>query len=232
MANLDFTRRKFVLRSRPIFPALFAIMLAAPATAPAQTVTLEDLEEERLLRSGIANVVPALALFGVTEGPRYARFELDAGILGQVEADLLKIPVSHSFPPRFRGIRPHAQITFGGVAIDKGVNVALIPAFPTRIDAKLRGFAAVAGAGATIPLGEATTIRPLLLGGYAQIRSDATTSGPFSGLLLSLAEGLVEDASVESVIAGASLEIRHRARRAGRRPRWRPSLRPPQRGTA
>ncbi|GMG83952.1 hypothetical protein LNKW23_31660 [Paralimibaculum aggregatum] len=199
------------MRIRNCLAGCLLALLAGTGPGGGQTIELPDLEDDALERSGIANILPALGLFGVTPGARLARLTVDADPLGPIDVDLLRLPLSHEFAPVWRGLRPVVQITFGSFDIDKRAQVAIIPAFPTGFDVSMSGEMVVAGLGVTVPLGSATTLRPMLLGGYARIRSEATTSGPFSGLLLAVVDGILADARLESPVAGASLELRHRA---------------------
>ena len=197
-------------RRKLVFCSVFALLLLG-AFSKAQVLTLEDLESDALGASGIANTVPALALFGMAEGARRARLSVDAGALGGIDADLFKLPLAYEFAPVWRGVKPYVQLTFGRFEIDKRAAVTIFPAAPTGIEVNMRGEAVVAGVGATIPLVLGTSLRPTVFGGYARIRSDAATSGPFSGLLLSVVDGILADARLESPIAGASLSLRHEA---------------------
>jgi len=190
-------------------------MLLIADLSRAQTLTLADLESDALESSGIANLVPSLALFGVTQGPRRTRLSVDAPPLGTIDVDLLKVPLSYEFAPAWRGVRPYAQLTLGRIEIEESVRVAIIPAAPTGFGASLRGETVIAGLGVTIPLSDSTSLRPMVLGGYARIRSEATTDGPFSGLLLSVVDGILADATLASPVAGASLDLLSMARLDG-----------------
>lgn len=199
--------------------ASFAISIAAIlfwANSPgAQTLTLEDLESDALERSGIANIVPSLGVFGVTPGARGARVSVDAAPFGRIDVDLFKVPLAYEFEPVWRGVRPHVQLALGRFEFNESVEVAIIPAAPTGFGVSLRGETVIAGLGATIPLSKSTSLRPMVLGGYARLRSEATTDGPFSGLLLSVVDGILADATLASPVVGLSLDLRNAARLDG-----------------
>lgn len=186
-------------------------MLAVAAPAQPQTIPLRDLESDTLLRGGLADFVPALGLFALTPGIRAARFTLDTDNLGTFNADLVKVPLSYEFDPVWRGVRPYVQLTLGRFRADKTVGIAIVPVFPTEVNISMHGETVIGGAGATVPLGGGLSIRPMLLGGYARVRSDALTFGPFSGLVASLADGLVANAKLDALVIGGSLELRHEA---------------------
>lgn len=187
----------------------FSVALGGPIFANAQTLSLQDLESDALERSGIANILPALGLFGLQPGLRQAHLAVEATPLGTIDIDLTKVPLAYEFAPVWRGIRPFAQITLGHFDLDHGVKVAVIPAFPTGLDVSMSGEALIGGIGATIPLSDSISLRPMLLAGYARIRSEAATTGPFSGLVLSVVDGILADARLESPVVGGSVELRH-----------------------
>lgn len=194
---------------------VFVLLCVSPPARAQQVIDLDTLTNESLLKSGIGNIVPVGSLFALAPGLRTGSVRVDASLIGELELDLYKFPLSHEFEPVWRGLRPYAQFTVGGFRSDKAFLLPILPARPTRGEIELSGFAAIGGLGVSIPIAEHTTLRPLALAGYAEIASDGSATGPFSGLLLSLAEGVLVNAEADAWVFGGSLEMLHSQRFSG-----------------
>lgn len=189
-------------------------MVTLPARAQ-QVIDLDTLTDESLLRSGIGNIAPAASLFALSPGLRVSALRVDASVIGELELDLFKLPLSHEFEPVWRGLRPYGQLTVGGFQSEKAFVLPILPLTPTFGEIELSGFAAIGGLGVSIPVAEHTTLRPLALAGYARVSSEGTLTGPFSALLLRLADGVVINAEADALVLGGSIEALHRQRFSG-----------------
>ncbi|MEO1568862.1 MAG: hypothetical protein AAFR94_06530 [Pseudomonadota bacterium] len=192
----------------------FFVCAALPARAQ-QVIDLDALTDESLLKSGIGNIVPIGSLFALSPGLRTGSVRVDASVLGDLELNLYKVPLSHEFEPVWRGLGPYVQFTVGGFNSDKAFVLPILPLTPTRGEIELSGFAAIGGLGVSIPITGHTALRPLAMAGYAQVTSEGSFAGPFSALLLRLADGVVLNAEADAWVFGGSIEMLHSQRFSG-----------------
>lgn len=202
-------------RPRPLELLLGVLALAALPARAQQVIDLEALTDESLLRSGIGNIAPAASLFALSPGLRASSLRVDASVIGELELDLFKLPLSHEFEPAWRGLRPYVQFTAGGFRSEKAFVLPILPLTPTFGEIELSGYAAVGGIGVSIPLTDHTTLRPLALAGYARVSSEGSLTGPFAALLLRLADGVVINAEADAWVLGGSVEALHSQRLSG-----------------
>lgn len=198
------------MRRLRVLNLLQSILVCVPLpTWAQQVIDLDALTDESLLRSGIGNFVPVGSLFALSPGLRTGSVRLDASVIGELELDLYKAPFSYEFEPSWRGLRPYAQFAVGGFHSEKTFVLPILPLTPTLGDIELNGFAAVGGLGVSMPITEHTTLRPLAMAGYARVTSAGALTGPFSALLLRLADGVLVNAKADALVFGASIEALH-----------------------
>lgn len=77
------------------------------------------------------------------------------------------------------------------------------------IDDDITTLSALAGLGLSIPLSKNLTFRPILLGGYSHIISDADFDGDFAAEFRAGLDGISADANINALLLGAAAELQH-----------------------
>lgn len=185
-----------------------ALSFAWPAAA--QTVTLGGEGVTQADRLGRA--FQTFSIFGGTPGIAAARYDSDFSI------NSFQLPISHSFAPigsgLFAGATPYAELTLGYLTADQTFPLVGTNA-PRSVKLSFDSWSALAGAGLDFPLGDGFKIRPMVLAGYSYVSANADFYGPNAATFRSLVRGVLDDATLHSVLLGGALQLSYETRLPG-----------------
>jgi len=193
---------------RALLPAL--LLGLAPGLAAAQSLR-QDLRD--VARAGaIGGALHGFSVFGGVPGISAATYDSEG-----VHLDSSKVPISNTFAAFdsgwLAGTAPYLEFTAG--YLHARVNGVVAEPDLGATDARLTSdaFTGLAGVGLDIPvlaaLGGRTVLRPILLAGYARIDSNTRFSGPNATSLAQRTQGLITDASLDSLLLGGAIALVH-----------------------
>lgn len=187
---------------------MLAVAASLPALpAAAQTVDeIRDLVRDLVRESDLGGQLQSLSGFAALPGISAARFD----VADDTDIVRLILPLSHQFAgPRLFGAAPYVEATFGYSKVEQRVRIDDIEAAPTRIDRDLTSLSAMSGFGVGFTVFPRTTLRPIVLVGYAHLEDDADFSGPDAELIEQLADGIFLNFNAQELLYGGALEIVH-----------------------
>lgn len=157
----------------------------------------------------MGHAVQSIAIFGGTPGISAANYQADA-----LRLQSYKLPVSQHFSPlhggMLNGITPYAELTLGRARARQQADI-VTPGMVEQFKLKYRSWSALAGAGGDMAIGGSgeTVLRPMVLAGYSRVNSDAAISGPLAPILQIEGRGIIIDAHLDTMVAGAALALAH-----------------------
>lgn len=218
---------------------LLAAVFSLPGLDAASQETSDVIVEavrEGFQDGEIAEFFQALSILGVAPGVSGAAYTVDDDDPEFSDLDIksVKLPIAREFKrnafcvvnsggqdrsnyrleslERSRSsddfcMTPYAELSLSYLKADQSSTLSDIA---TDFAFDITTLSALAGVGLVIPLSESTTFRPILLGGYSRIDSDAEFSGDFAAEFDEGLEGILDNADLNAVLVGGAAELRHR----------------------
>jgi len=101
--------------------------------------------------------------------------------------------------------KPYLELTLSYLQADQRLAAGDV----TDFNLDVTTLSALAGIGLIFQIAEGTTLRPILLGGYAHIESDSIFDGDLAQDLNEGLDGILVDANLDSFLIGGAAELRH-----------------------
>ena len=187
-----------------------SIFLSAGAAKSQQTITdiLREGFRDAVKESKLSSGLQSLSIFSVTPGISAAIFYPDTEqTVNDFKISTYKLPLFYSFEPVFAGIRPYTELTLSYVHVDEKDNFDIVPGQPTKLNGDIDAYSGLGGIGATIPLNQDFSLRPIVLAGYSRTDIDGTFSGPFSEELETASTNLTRNADTNALLLGGAFQI-------------------------
>lgn len=217
---------------------LLAVVLSLPSLdAASQDASDEivDIVREAFQDAGLAELFQGISLLGIAPGINSANYTIDEDDPDFSDTDIktIKIPVRHEFDsgafcivestnkgqsdyqlawlgqsPSSGALcmKPYAELSLSYVNAEQTIDISGLDS-PFTYD--FTTLSALAGVGLSIPLSKKTTFRPMLLGGYSHLSSDADFDGALAAEFREGLDGILDDAKFDAVLLGAAAELRH-----------------------
>jgi len=158
--------------------------------------------------SKLSSGLQSLSIFSVTPGVSAAIFYPDTEeSANDFEIQTYKLPIFYNFEPLFSSIRPYTELTLSYVHADEKDNFDIVPGQPTKLVADIDAYSALGGIGATIPLYQDVSLRPILLAGYSRTNIDGTFNGPFSEKLETASTNIIRNSDTNALLFGGALQL-------------------------
>lgn len=217
---------------------LLAVALSLPsldATSQDASDELVDSIREEFQDGELAEAFQSLSIIGVAPGVSGAAYTIDEDDpeFSDIEIKSVKIPIKRNFDrgafcvvkaegedhsdyklerrerSRSSGalcMKPYAELSLSYLNAEQSVDLSDIA---TDFAYDITTLSALAGVGLSFPLSERTTFRPILLGGYSHISSDAKFNGDFAAELSQGLEGILDNADLNAILFGGAVELQH-----------------------
>lgn len=197
------------IRHRRSFALWSGVVLGFVAVVPpASAGLLGELREEARQRApskAFGQSLQSLTGFAALPGVSAANYTV-GGEDKVDDAEIVKfaLPLSREFPEiEVFEANLHTELTLGYLTFDQSGELA-----PGQIlEADLESLSVLGGVGLAFSLNERTTLRPILLFGYARIEDDGGASGPGAAEIEADLGGIVSNFTLNSALVGGALEI-------------------------
>ncbi len=102
---------------------------------------------------------------------------------------------------------PYAELSLSYLRGEQSINLRNIA---TSFTNDIKALSVFGGLGMSIPLADNAIIRPIFLAGYSRVDSDADFEGELAAELEIGAQGIIDDANIDSLIVGGGIEMQLR----------------------
>ncbi len=186
------------------------VLLAAPAAAQSVQDVRRDIA--RVAQDGaFGKSVLGIAGFAAMPGVSAAEFRLDNGGLPDTEVSRLALPLSNDWETlRILGAALHTELTLGWFTAEQDYGTFFRgTAFQGRPSSEINSWTGVAGLGLAFPVGERTTLTPLMMLGYGRVEDDTDFTGPGAARLGRATRGVLFNWRTDELIYGPAVKLDH-----------------------